>query len=492
MGKPDFHHALKIDRDVCIGCTHCMNICPTEAIRVRNGKAVLIDNRCVDCGFCYRVCPVNAIIVEQDDFNRIFEYKVRVALMPAVLTGQFPENVSLRQIHSELLALGFTHICEVEQGVELLYGVMMEYMEQQKGTRPLISAFCPAIVRLIQVRFPALVENLIHLKPPLDISALGFREQLIEEGYDGNDIGIFYITPCAAKIAAVKSPVGQIDSPITGVINMNFIFNKAYTRIRQEKGDSCIVPEMRQLTPRSLLWSLTGGESDHAPGRSLAIDEIHNVINFLEQLENEEMKDIDFLELRACDESCAGGVLTTANRFFTVERLRKLAEKLEFEVTAGKTGEVSRSGVSGEPPGSGVSGAAPGSGGNGKPGKPGKSGVSGKPSGPGRHEDFLKKQMTISPIEPRSMLKLDDDMSEAMKKLKRVEEITKCLPDVDCAACGSPNCQAFAEDIVQGYAKINQCVFVQRIFENRGILSCEESLRIMKEVWGGDKLDKNC
>ncbi|TVR71267.1 MAG: 4Fe-4S dicluster domain-containing protein [Marinilabiliales bacterium] len=444
MKKPDFHHALKIDRDVCIGCTHCMNICPTEAIRVRNGKAVLIDNRCVDCGFCYRVCPVNAIIVEQDDFNRIFEYKVRVALMPAVLTGQFPENVSLRQIHSELLALGFTHICEVEHGVGLLYGVMMEYMEKHKGTRPLISAFCPAIVRLIQVRFPALVENLIHLKPPLDISALGFREQLIEEGYDGNDIGIFYITPCAAKIAAVKSPVGQEDSPITGVINMNFLFNKAYTRVRQEKGDSCIVPEIRQLTPRSLLWSLTGGESDHAPGRSLAIDEIHNVINFLEQLENEEMMDIDFLELRACDESCAGGVLTTANRFFTVERLRKLAEQLVDDVTHGETG------------------------------------------------DFLKKQMTISPIEPRSMLKLDEDMSEAMKKLKRVEEITKCLPDVDCAACGSPNCQAFAEDIVQGYAKINQCVFVQRIFENRGILSCEESLRIMKEVWGGDKLDKNC
>ena len=453
MRKPDFHHALKIDKDVCIGCTHCMNICPTEAIRVRSGKAVLIDNRCVDCGFCYRVCPVNAIIVDQDDFNKIFEYKVRVALMPAVLTGQFPDNISLRQIHSEMLALGFTHVFEVEQGVELLYGEMMKYMEEKKNTRPLISAFCPAIVRLIQVRFPTLVENLIHLKPPLDISAPGIREQLVEEGYDTNDIGIFYITPCAAKIAAVKSPVGQKDSPITGVINMNFIFNKAYTRIRQEKGDSCIVPDMRQLTPRSLLWSLTGGESVHAPGRSLAIDEIHNVIDFLEQLENEEMKDIDFLELRACDESCAGGVLTTANRFFTVERLRKLAGR-------------SIDGESAE--------------------------RSGKTAGLDRYGDFLKKQMTVRPIEPRSMLKLDEDMSEAMRKLKRVEEITRCLPDVDCAACGSPNCQAFAEDIVQGYAKINQCVFVQRIFEERGILSCEESLRIMKEVWGDDKIDKSC
>jgi uncharacterized Fe-S cluster-containing protein len=66
------------------------------------------------------------------------------------------------------------------------------------------------------------------------------------------------------------------------------------------------------------------------------------------------------------------------------------------------------------------------------------------------------------------MLKLDEDMSEALKKMKRVQEIGKCLPDVDCGACGSPNCQSFAEDIVQGYAKINQCVFVQRIFEKKG------------------------
>jgi len=337
MKKPDFHHALKIVRETCIGCTHCMNICPTEAIRVTNGKAVLIDNRCVDCGFCYRVCPVNAIIVEQDDFNRIFEYKIRVALVPSVMTGQFPDTVSARQIHSELMELGFTHVFEVEQGVELLYEAMVEYMEKHREARPLISSFCPAIVRLIQVKFPALVDNIINLKPPLDISAIYFRDQLLDEGHDKNEIGIFYITPCAAKIAAVKSPVGEKDSPITGVINMNFIFNKVYTRIKQGNGDSCIVPEMSSLSGRSVLWSLTNGEAGHTVGRSMAVDEIHNVINFLEQLENEEMQDIDFLELRACDESCAGGVLTTANRFFTVERLKKRAAESvsKTEITCG-------------------------------------------------------------------------------------------------------------------------------------------------------------
>jgi ArsR family metal-binding transcriptional regulator len=90
------------------------------------------------------------------------------------------------------------------------------------------------------------------------------------------------------------------------------------------------------------------------------------------------------------------------------------------------------------------------------------------------------------------MLKLDEDMSEAMKKMKRVQEISKCLPDVDCGACGSPTCQSFAEDIVQGYSRLNQCVFVQRIFEKKGILTAEESFEIMKGIWGSDKMDRNC
>ncbi|HPW27718.1 MAG TPA: 4Fe-4S binding protein, partial [Tenuifilaceae bacterium] len=72
-----------------------MRVCPTEALRVRGGKALLQSNRCIDCGECYRVCPTGAIIVEQDDFNSIFNYKYRVALVPSVLLAQYPEDVSV-------------------------------------------------------------------------------------------------------------------------------------------------------------------------------------------------------------------------------------------------------------------------------------------------------------------------------------------------------------------------------------------------------------
>jgi Fe-S-cluster-containing hydrogenase component 2 len=74
MRDQGFHHALKIREEVCFGCTHCIQACPTEALRVKNGKAYLYAERCIDCGECMKVCPVNAIIIEQDDFNDIFKF----------------------------------------------------------------------------------------------------------------------------------------------------------------------------------------------------------------------------------------------------------------------------------------------------------------------------------------------------------------------------------------------------------------------------------
>lgn len=450
MDHNTFHHALKIQKDQCIGCSHCMNICPTEAIRVKGGKAELFENRCIDCGECFRVCPVGAIIIEQDDFNKIFQYKHRVALLPAVLIGQFPEDVKTSQIYSVLLDLGFTDVYETEHGVDILQNSMREFAEQNDNRKPLISSFCPAVIRLIQVKFPALVDHIIPLHPPLDIAALYYKQKLITQGVDESDIGIFYVTPCASKIAAVKSPVGEEKSPITGVINMDFIFNKVYTSVK--RNDYSVTPDNNneKLSPEGTVWSLTNGEADIMEGRCLAIDGVHNVMDFLEKVENEEIKDVDFLELRACDESCAGGVLTTQNRFLTVERLRKRAKHFEETYVDFTKKDIFK------------------------------------------YSQYLNEGIEIGKIKPRSMMKLDENMAEAMKKMRRAKEIMKCLPDVDCGACGAPNCQALAEDIVQERAVINHCIFIQKIFEKKGIIDWEQSHEIMKNIWGDEKLNRKC
>jgi Na+-translocating ferredoxin:NAD+ oxidoreductase RNF subunit RnfB len=422
MRALDFHHALKIREEVCFGCTHCIQACPTEALRVRNGKASLILARCIDCGECMKVCPVDAIIIEQDDFNDIYNYKARVALVPSVLIGQFPRHYPTRKIYSGILEQGFTHVYEVEHGASILIDQINKYVALHSAIRPVISSFCPAIVRLIQVRFPNLTDNIMLLKAPLDLAAISFTYELISQGYNPEDIGIFYITPCAAKIAAIKSPVGEETSPITGVINVDLIFNKVYSSFKKEERSSCIVPEKEQLRADEMEWSLTGGEAKHIKGRCLSIDGIGNAIDFLEQIEDGSVSNFDFIELRACDESCAGGILTTANRFLTSERLHERIAKYFLDKSEGRIFD-NQSIV--------------------------------------KHRTYVEKHVSIEAIQPRSMLKLDDDIELAMRKIKNINKISGYLPGIDCGACGVPSCKSLAEDIVQNRANASDCIFVQ-------------------------------
>lgn len=433
-----FHHALKVVPELCIGCTHCMKACPTQAIRVRNGLAKIFEERCVDCGECYKACPVSAIIVEQDDFNEIFRFGARVALVPSVLIGQFPSQITTEEIFGSLKKLGFTHIFEIDSVVEQVQQGYNRFRENYSGPAPMISTFCPAIVRLIQVRFPSLVNHLIRVKPPSDIAALHFKEALIREGFAEGTIGLFYVTPCAAKIASIKSPVGEDDSAVNGVINMEYLYNKMLQLIlnRDVENDE---GETGNLTSKGILWSLTRGESKHQPGRCLAVDGISNVTQFLERLEDAEETNINFLELRACDESCAGGVLISGNRFLTVERLNGRAKNL--------------------------------------PDTP-------QDSTKNAGAKFDPDVHGLKPIAARSMMVLDKDRTIALEKMNKIEDLLKVLPGIDCAACGSPTCRSLAEDIVLQRASITSCVFMQELYLRKGKITLDEADRINAEIWG--------
>lgn len=54
----------KIDADKCTGCESCVESCPSEAIKMVDGKAVIDEDACVDCGVCVDECPVEAIEME--------------------------------------------------------------------------------------------------------------------------------------------------------------------------------------------------------------------------------------------------------------------------------------------------------------------------------------------------------------------------------------------------------------------------------------------
>lgn len=446
MSKPIFHHALKVNRDICTGCTHCVSVCPTEAIRIRGGKAVVFEHKCVDCGTCFNSCPVRAFEVEQDDFSTIFNYSRRVVVYPSVLPAQFPPQYTTGQIVACLYELGFTDAFEVEVGVDLLAGELRDYQRANPDIKPLISSFCPAIVRLIQVKFPSLAQHIVKRKTPLDIATIHYRKKLEDQGVAPEEIGIYYITPCAAKIAAVKSPVGEDKSSVDGVINMDFIYNKILLMLNQRHGIAPQAASMPSPSRGALQWSLTNGEVPHCEGHCMAIDEIHNVIDFLEKLELEEISGIDLVEMRACDESCAGGILNPGNRFITVDRVRKRAAQSP-ETSAIDAGD---------------------------------------------DREYLREKGRIAHIEPRSMLKMDEDTNRALKKLERARRMMCYLPGIDCGLCGAPSCQSLAEDIVQRRANPSDCIFLRSRMQSNGTLSQSRATEIMEHIWGKGRIEKDC
>ena len=425
MEKAPFFHAITIDHETCIGCSHCMKACPTEALRLRNGKAVLTPDRCIDCGNCFKVCPTKSFTIKQDDFDDIFNYACRVALVPSIFMGQFPNDITVSRIYQILKEIGFTYVMETEATVPIYTEAKNRYAAEHPDIRPLISTYCPAIVRLIQVKVPGLTDNLLPIKAPIDLTAMFIRRKLQQqEDWNPEDIGIFYITPCAAKIAAVKSPVGEEKSLVDGVINMDSLYNRVYKRIKEQgKGFKEQKLPVSQISSDGVLTALTNGERRLSNAKhSYSIDEIHNVIEFLEKVENDEIEDVDFLELRACDQSCPGGILTCDNRFLMCERIFARARKI---------GERERNGEQT------------------------------KDHEVEQERNYLTNNVMVGEIKPRSMLVLDEDIQKALTKMQQINVLRAKLPQRDCGVCGAPTCDALAHDIVMGEAKITDCIFMK-------------------------------
>ncbi len=412
MLSNEFFHSVRLDEEKCKGCINCIKRCPTGAIRVRRGKAYIISERCIDCGECIRICPNHAKYAEKYSFNEILQYKYRIALPAPTLYGQFNNLDDVDYVLNGFLQMGFDDAFEVSVGAELVSDATRAYMQRQDIVRPVISSACPAIVRLIRVRFPNLIPNVLDLNAPLEEAARLARERAVEKtGLAPEDIGVFFITPCTAKITAIKQPICNAKSNISGVFAIKDIYPVLLGQMDK-------LTEVKPLKNSGLLgvgWASSGGESAALiKERYLAADGIENVIKVLEELEDEKLNDLDFIELNACAGGCVGGPLTVENPYVAKARLQRLRKYLPVSCNHLETEEI--------PP----------------------------------------QMQWEKPLEPVNIMKLDTDLRRAMEKMAKMNEIEKTLPGLDCGTCGAPSCRDLAEDIVRGKASIEDCVFFTR------------------------------
>ena len=411
-----YRHSVLLDREKCKGCTHCLKHCPTEAIRIREGHAVIDSSRCIDCGECIRVCPYKAKKAVYDKLSEISRFKWKIALPAPSLYGQFDNLDDIDYVLEGLSDFGFDEIYEVARAAEMVSDYTREYMKREGVKKPVISSACPVVVRLISLRFPYLCENVMKMLPPMEIAAMLAKENAVREHPElsKKDIGVCFISPCPAKVSYVKNRGEGEKSHVDCVLSMSDIYFELLGLMDRTK-----TPKITSKTGMiGIGWATSGGESTAVfSDKYLAADGIENVIRVLDKIENDDLPRLDFIELDACPGGCVGGVMTVENPFIAKARLQTLRRYMP----------VSRNWDFSD----------------------------GQREVP---ESFLiKKRLEYRPIN-----RLDSDRAVSIRMMADIQRIYEGLPCLDCGSCGAPTCRAFAEDIVKGEAREEDCIVRMR------------------------------
>ncbi len=407
-------HSVVLEYKKCRGCTTCIKNCPTEAIRVRSGKATILDDRCIDCGTCIRVCPHKAVKSMCDGFEDLKKYKYTVALPDPAFYGQFQRLDDADIILNGLLEIGFDAVYETAAAAERLSGFARQYITNgAERVVPEISSACPAVTRLICMRFPKLIPNIAPVILPMELASLLARREAEEKtGLKPEEIGIFAIVPCSSQVTAAHREDGPARSALNGAFAMRDVYLKLLNPMRNLDMD-----HLKPLSSAGIMgvgWAYIGGESAaRLNERYVAVDGIENVIQMLEEIEDGRLPEADFIELRACTQGCVGGCFAVENPFGARMRVKRVMKMLP----------VSRS----------------------------------------RYEPDDKELLLMDQRpEYKPVFLLDQDRAAAFEKMLRIRDLEKSLPGLRCGSCGAPSCHAFAEDVVMGRADPEDCIFKVR------------------------------
>ncbi len=399
--------SLYASADRCRDCRACLTACPTQALRVRDGRPSVLEHLCIDCNQCIAACSTGALTV-RDVLPSVDDVVVRedtaLVVPPALLAGcgaDYPPD----RVFAALGRLGFAEVNTATPFEEALREAALATVEGE-GPGPLIVPACPAIVNLIELRFPSLVGLLAPFDSPW--------EAVVASG-GGRPLA------CVVSCPSQRSVLAHEQTPAAGGDG---------TVVECLLADAVRQPLMRELTGHAPLDAAVAAEAgrqkqaggpreaggpEHTDPNDdglLVVSGIRSVMAVLEEIENGLLEDVTALEAYACEGGCFGSPLLFEDHHVARRRWSRgktAVEGLEAAGTAAKD-------------------------------------VTAVPR--------------RRPYAARPGIRLDSDMGRAIQKLGRLQAITHSLPGRDCGACGAPTCAALAEDVVMERAGVELCPYI--------------------------------
>jgi iron only hydrogenase large subunit-like protein len=416
-----YYHALITVAENCDGCMYCLRTCPTHALRIRNGVPLLNEERCIDCGACIATCPRKALLPDVDTYTESHAFKYRVAVPSPVLYAQFGLECSLKEIRLGLSKMGFRYIYDVFAACKIQALAIQQHLSKGDGSlkKPLISSVCPAVVRLIQVKYPTLVSHVLPFEPPRELSAREAKIKVAKKhSVDIKDVGAFYISPCPAKSISVLQPAEKERSFLDGVIAISDIYKplrQAMAGLKKEEIEA--FPEDQNVFGSG--WERTGFLSRSLDIKNwIAVSGLRHVVDILDHIEEGKLDGVAFVEANTCIEGCVGGSLCVENIYVARSKMLMLEQ------------------------------------GNNPIHKPDpdwvrqlyKSGYF-----------YMEKE-----LRPRARKQPTPPISEGILLMKQRDELAQKLPGLDCCACGSPTCLTFAEDVLAHAVDLEACPYLAK------------------------------
>jgi hypothetical protein len=342
-------------------------------------------------------------------------FRHTVALPSLTLYAQFGKDVLPAQVLEGLTAIGFDSTYDLSWMCEMLGGATDAYLAECEGPWPKISVTCPAIVRLVQIRYPDMIPNLLPIESARELAAKLLRKKLgMRLGLSAAEIGVFFITPCSAIVNSIVSPVGQEESYLDGAISISEVYGPLLQAIK--KSTKGLADE--EVSPSGLLWAMAGGEIAGMRNRNtMTVKGVRDVEYVFDHIEAGKFQSVDFIEAYICPDGCVSGQLVVEGRYAAQRNIQQIVKHLgtQSHVKEEKVRSMLR-------------------------------------------EHFFDLEEEIKARQVRPIVR---DLRAAIAR-KRVEQaLLDQLPRKDCAACGAPTCATLADDVMRGDAVLDDCVFIK-------------------------------